>query len=365
MAVGCYDATWLRLEAIPGLGPKKAQKLLEKVELEQLFELSNSELQQLGFNPAQCRAIHHPPKRVELAIEWLAASNRHLLHWKHPSYPHLLKQINDPPIVLFVEGNPDLLSRQQLAIVGSRHATTGGIHITRRLAAELAQQGMVVTSGLALGIDAAAHHGALETGITIAVVATGLDRVYPKRHERLAAQIRNQGALVSEFFPGTPPKAELFPRRNRIISGLSRGVLVVEAAIRSGSLITTRFAADQGREVFAVPGSIDNPLCSGPHLLIQQGAKLVTCVNDIWDELGENLVASEVSVIPGTDNNRQQQLPFSGLLDNVGYETTGIDEVVESSSLPVEEVVRQLTELEILGVIAAVPGGYIRLRRHP
>jgi DNA processing protein len=365
LPIGSEDVLWLRLNAIPGLGPKRIQALLIHLSPAELFALPVRELQRMGFNPPQCHAISKPTSQVNKALEWLDNTNNHLLHWASVDYPDSLRQIDAPPVVLFVEGDPMRLNDTQVAIIGSRHATPGGLKSAYRLASELAREGVVVTSGLAIGIDGAAHAGALEAGSTIAVVATGLDRVYPKRHEQLAVKIRAHGAMVSEFWPGTPPKAEFFPRRNRIISGLSRGVLVVEAAIKSGSLITARYAADQGREVFALPGSIDNPLCEGTHRLIQEGAKLITCTADILDEilpyLSQNLAVSDAD----SKINTQQQLPLGGLLDNVGYEATGIDEVVESSSLPVEEVVRQLTELEILGVIAAVPGGYVRLRRHP
>jgi len=212
---------------------------------------------------------------------------RHILTLHDPAYPALLKEIADPPPLLFVRGDPAVLSRPQLGIVGSRNPTPGGRSLAEDFARSLSRCGLVVTSGMALGIDAAGHRGALRGGgTTLAVAGTGPDRIYPARHRDLARAIVEQGAIISEFAPGTPALPSNFPRRNRIISGLSLGVLVVEAACRSGSLITARLAAEQGREVFALPGSIHNPLARGCHHLIRQGAKLVEDIEDIVEELG-------------------------------------------------------------------------------
>ena len=277
-----------------------------------------------------------------------------------------------------MQGNNLLLNKQQVAIVGSRFASIKGRETSSTLAFQLVEQGFVVTSGLALGVDAAAHFGALSMkNSTIAVVATGLDRGYPARHRDLAKKIiDNQGAIISEFLPGTAPKAGHFPKRNRLISGLSLGVLVVEAELKSGSLITARCALEQNREVFAVPSSIENPQAKGCHWLIKQGAKLVEQVADIVEELAVSIKPSlHLEVEEGLQQKNKQVLakstgektPSKGLynddlLANVGYEITPVDKVVSRSKLSVEEVLTLLTMLELSGLVSAVPGGYISVK---
>jgi len=248
-------------------------------------------------------------------------------------------------------------------MVGTRNPTPGGQDAAAGLSRELAQSGLAITSGLALGIGGICHRAALQVkGRTLAVLGAGLEQLYPRRHQALAEAIRDQGgALVSEFWPQVPPRPEHFPRRNRIISGLSLGTVVVEAAEQSGSLITARYALEQGREVFAVPGSIHNPQARGCHRLIQQGAKLVGCAADILEEL--HPLARFVATPASLESKVASDLPFSALLDNVGYETTAIDRIVQGSGLPVPEVMTQLIELELAGWIASVPGGYVRARR--
>jgi DNA processing protein len=300
------------------------------------------------------------------AVEsWLAAPGNHLLRLDDPRYPDLLRQIPDPPPVLYVRGDPAALGNLQLAIVGSRNPTRGGLENARAFAAHLAGAGLTITSGLALGIDAAAHEGALAAGgTTIAVTGTGLDRVYPARHRELAHRIAGQGALVSEFPPGTPPRPAHFPQRNRIISGLSLGTLVVEAARRSGSLVTARHALEQGREVFAIPGSIHNPLARGCHALIRQGAKLVETADDILEELGALAVAVTAdATAPDAPAGAGELDPeYRRLLDALGHDPLPIDELVARSGLTAESVSSMLLILELQGYVAPEAGGrYARI----
>jgi DNA processing protein len=281
-----------------------------------------------------------------------------------------LRQLPDPPALLYVHGDVSLLSEPQLAMIGSRNPTTSGQRTATEFAQYLASTGLIITSGLALGIDAASHQGALDVDMpTIAVMGTGLDRVYPARHRDLARRIAGQGALVSEFPIGTSPRAENFPQRNRIISGLSLGTLVVEAAKRSGSLITARHAGEQGREVFAIPGSIHNPLSRGCHHLIRQGAKLVETAQDVIDELCALATASSPSApaagspaaVPATDP--LQDFEYRRLLDAIGFHPTSVDQLVQDSGLTPAEVSSMLLQLELAGYIAAGPGGvYNRLK---
>jgi DNA processing protein len=292
----------------------------------------------------------------------LQPPGHHLLTISDPGYPELLTQLQDPPALLFIRGDPELLSSPQLAMVGSRNPTPSGRQTARDFARFLASAGITITSGLAIGIDGASHEGALQAeGHTIAVMATGPDRLYPARHRRLAEQIQEQGALVTEFPPGTPPKRGHFPRRNRLISGLSLGTLVVEAAQRSGSLITARLAAEQGREVFAIPGSIHNPLARGCHALIRQGAKLVETAQDVVEELGPLLCHLRLPVDP-----RQEGLgpiaetwdqDYQRLLDCLGFDPVAIDLLIQRSGLTADAVSSMLLLLELEGYVSSAPGG--------
>ena len=267
--------------------------------------------------------------RVEPDLRWAEDESHHILTLHDLAYPRLLREIADPPPLLFVHGNPALLSRPQIAIVGSRNPSAGGRSLAEDFARSLCRSGLIVTSGMALGIDAASHQGALRAkGGTIAVAGTGPDRIYPARHRSLAQAIVEQGAIISEFSLGTPALPGNFPRRNRIISGLSLGVLVVEAACKSGSLITARLAAEQGREVFALPGSIHNPLARGCHRLIRQGAKLVEDIGDILEELGPLAAVTEYKSEDVTGNNTNTAtLPADQLqlLTSLGFEPESID----------------------------------------
>ena len=299
----------------------------------------------------------------EAAIEadraWLAASGARIVLASDGEYPPLLRQIGAAPAALYVLGSVAALSAAQLAMVGSRSPTPAGRATAREFACWFARAGLSVTSGLAVGIDAASHEGALAGGgETIAVYATGLDRVYPAEHTALAQRIRTQGALVSEFPPRTPPLRRHFPRRNRLIAGLSLGTLVVEAARYSGSLITARLAAESGREVFAIPGSIHSPLARGCHQLIKSGAKLVEEAADVLSELRFSLPKEAVTAPePTPQQPRELDKEYEMLLDALGFEPATVDVLVARTHLPGESVASMLLILELEGRVAALPGG--------
>jgi DNA processing protein len=292
----------------------------------------------------------------------LGQKNNTVLTLTDNDYPALLKEIPDPPPLLFVRGNPEILSLPQIAIVGSRNPSTLGLETAAAFAKTLSQHGFVITSGLALGIDAASHQGALNAkGYTIAVAGTGLDRVYPARNKDLATEIVNTGAMVSEFPPGTLAKANHFPRRNRIISGLCQGLLVVEAAKQSGSLITARMALEQNREVFAIPGSIHNPLARGCNALIREGAKLVETTQDILEEFSQYIQQDER--INTTNLQTTLDLEQQTLLNRIMFSPTTIDKLVEDTGLSVEIISSMLLILELQGFVEANAGGsYTRLK---
>ncbi|WP_320728144.1 DNA-protecting protein DprA [Enterobacter cloacae] len=300
-------------------------------------------------------------------LAWLEQPENHLLTADDPRYPPLLRTIPDYTGALFIKGNPEALNTVQLAVVGSRAPSWYGERWGKILCEQLSQSGFTITSGLACGIDGVAHHAALSVkGRSVAVLGNGLFSIYPRRHQALATRlIESEGAIVSEFPLSAPPWPANFPRRNRIISGLSLGVLVVEAALRSGSLVTARYALEQGREVFALPGPIGNPGCEGPHWLIKQGATPVTSVEDILENLqyGLHWLTDEPEKRHFSSDQEKVALPFPSLLANVGDEVTPVDVVAERAGQPVPVTVAQLLELELAGWIAAVPGGYVRLRR--
>lgn len=276
------------------------------------------------------------------------------------NYPPLLRVIRDPPPLLFVRGDPCLLLEAQLAVVGSRRASPAGLRVAQALSGQLARGGLHICSGMAIGIDGAAHRGALEVGgKSVAVMATGIDRVYPHRHQALAGQLERAGCLVTEFPPGTPPLRQNFPQRNRIISGLSLGVLVVEAALPSGSLITAGTALEQGREVFALPWSVLHDGGQGCLQLIRDGAKMVLQVDDILEELGP-LYAVQQDAFTASSPARDARVPASWLLEFVGFEAITLDELVLRSARPVAQVLGELSALELAGQVARTAGGYIR-----
>ncbi len=360
-------ALWLHLVDLPGIGPVKGAKLLQRFSISELLNCSFEQLSACGWNENQIRQwLDFSPTKYQSIIDWGRDTNQHILHFDHPAYPSLLRNVIGAPLILFLTGSLTCINELQLAIVGSRKPTTDGRDAAHSFMRELVQAGLVITSGLASGIDAISHQTALQCGgRTIAVQGCGLNQVYPSKHRSLANQILEQGgALVSEFFPDTLPRPEHFPRRNRIISGLSVGTLVVEAAEKSGSLITARYAVEQNREVFAIPGRVNNHNARGCHRLIQQGAKLVCDAADIIEEIGifPPLVVEQTVAQPKQEEFLSD-LPFSRLLDNLrSNEVTAIDVIAATSGLPVQEVMTELITLELEGLILSVPGGYVRTR---
>jgi DNA processing protein len=348
---------WLTLESVPGLGPDTARRLLEAFpDVAAIFAASTTQLTPLvGAKIAAALKQPLDPEAQQTALDWLAAPDAHLITWTDPAYPEPLRSLPDPPMWFYLKGDPAALSRPLFAIVGSRHATPQGKRDAQAFAQSLAEAGLTIVSGLATGIDTAAHEGGLAgNGAGVAVVGTGLDRVYPARNRDLAHRLAAGGALVSEFALGTPPKPGHFPRRNRIISGLALGVLVVEAAPQSGSLITARLAAEQGREVFAIPGSIHSPLAKGCHQLIKQGAKLVESAADILEEL--NLPWALAIARQGAAP------PPDPLLDQMGSDPISLDALAGRVGLTVDNLSAMLFAHEMEGRVAALPGGlYQRL----
>ncbi|MBJ4957616.1 DNA-protecting protein DprA [Salmonella enterica subsp. enterica serovar Goldcoast] len=330
--------------------------------------INNTILRHAGLTPRQVERFQaFSEQSLEKTLRWLELPHHHLVFADSKYFPPQLRAIEDYPGVLFIAGRPECLHSFQVAVVGSRQYSWYGERWARLFCEKLAACGVTITSGLAKGIDGVAHTAAINThGASIAVLGNGLETIYPRRHVRLAENlIEAGGALVSEFPLDMLPLPRNFPRRNRIISGLSKGVLVVEAAQRSGSLVTARCALEQGREVFALPGPIGSPGSEGPHWLIQQGAMLVTAPEEILESLqyGLQWLPDEPEKSIYSPDHEEVALPFSELLANVGDEVTPVDVVAERAGQPVPEVVAQLLELELAGWIAAVPGGYVRLRR--
>ncbi|MGR8940141.1 MAG: DNA-processing protein DprA [Gammaproteobacteria bacterium] len=347
----------------PGVGSRTFLTLLETHSPAQLFSESPAALTALGLKSAAIDAIRKPDWRaVEGDLAWAGEPGQHIITLADPDFPALLKQIADPPPVLFVRGNVAVLSRPQIAIVGSRNPSSLGRQTAFQFAKALSAHGLVITSGLALGIDAASHEGALHgQGLTLAVSGTGPDRIYPATNKPLATRIIDKGAILTELPPGTPAKAHHFPRRNRIISGLCQGLLVVEAARESGSLITARLALEQNREVFAIPGSIHNPLARGCNALIREGAKLVETVGDILEELNINY-QQDANYHPDPEQSKLD-LEQQTILNLVMYDPTSIDDLVEKTGKSVEMIASTLLILELQGYISAVAGGcYTRIK---
>ncbi|MGK0705989.1 DNA-protecting protein DprA [Yokenella regensburgei] len=358
----------LRLIAVMDLYGDRMLKLINTLTPVPASEIDYSLLQRVGLSAKQAqRFLAVTEREIEHSLCWLEHPEHHLLLADDESYPGALRAIADYPAALLVEGRLEPLCSVQLAVVGSRVPSWYGERWGRYFCESLACRGLTITSGLALGIDGVAHRAALSgEGKTIAVLGSGLTSIYPRRHVSLARQIvAKGGALVSEFPLSEPPLARHFPRRNRIISGLSQGVLVIEAALKSGSLVTARCAADQGREVFAIPGPLGNPGAEGPHWLIRQGATLVSTPEEILENLqyGLQWLPDETEKSNYSPDHLGVALPFPELLANVGDEVTPVDVVAERAGQPVPVTVAQLLELELAGWIAAVPGGYVRLRR--
>jgi DNA processing protein len=359
--------SWLTLARAPALHAAHVRDLARQGESPlALLEASPTSRNALGLSPGTLRALARPDRAaIDADLRWLeSAPDRRLVTWGDAAYPPLLAQIHDAPLVLFVEGDEGVLARPQLAVVGTRHPTPLGRETAASFAAHLAASGLVVTSGLALGIDAAAHLGALQGGgRTVAVMGRGLDAVYPRENADLARRIVDSGGtLVTDIPTGVGPLKPNFPRRNRILSGLTVGTLVVEAALNSGSLITARLALEQGREVFAIPGSIHNAVARGCHRLLRDGARLVETVADIWEELGRNIgeidgfVPPAVRISAGTDPPALDK-DYEILLDAVGFEPAAIDQIVARTGFETGTVASMLLILELDGRIQQQPGG--------
>lgn len=358
---------WYALESLKGLGAKCWARVLSEFPDDPLEVLRAPETQlaACGLSTNNVKgALSGANRRIDQILAWSQASPlHHVLTFDHPQYPLKLAEIPRPPLFLFAKGSLGALELPCLAVVGARTPSLHGLNNAEYFARELAERGWSVVSGLARGIDGAAHRAALSAkGSTIAVVGTGIDQFYPRVHINLVHQIVESGGLViSEFSLGTLPRAHHFPRRNRIISGLSLGTLVVEAAVKSGSLLTAREAAEQGRDVFAVPGNIGSKLTEGTHHLIKQGAKLVTTVNDIiedYQSVAEGSAARGEKILQKSPG---QRLARDQLLDSVDFEVTALDVVAERSKMPLSDVLARLLEYELRGLVAAVPGGYIKL----
>ncbi len=350
---------WLRLCLIPGIGPERQRALLANFGLpERIFAAGQFALAQvIGERLARTLLTHDNLAAVERALAWANEPGNAILTLSDAAYPASLLHTADPPSLIYLKGRVDLLQAPALAIVGARNATPQGLANAEAFARSFSAAGLTVISGLALGVDAAAHTGALcEAGSSIAVIGTGANRIYPSRNAGLARQLASEGLILSEFPLDTPPAAHNFPRRNRIISGLARGVLVVEAAVDSGSLITARMAAEQGREVFAIPGSIHSPLARGCHLLIKQGAKLVESAADVLDELNWQASAPSggmVSAESPCDTAGEAQ----PLLDAMGFDPVSPDALLARSGLTPDALFAMLTMLELEGRVARLPGG--------
>jgi DNA processing protein len=347
-------AAWLRLTLVPGLGGQGLRKLLGEYGLpSQVLGAGRAALAgSVGDALAQYILADDCAATVDAGLAWAEAPGHSIVTLADATYPQQLLEIPDPPALLYVLGDVGLTARRGLAIVGSRNATPQGAADAERFARTFSAAGLTIASGLALGIDAAAHRGALDgSGSTVAVLGCGVDVVYPQRNTGLYHAIAERGALVSEFPLGSPPAAANFPRRNRLISGLARGVLVVEAALASGSLITARLAAEQGREVFAMPGSIHSPLSKGCHALIKQGARLVESTQDVLEELG---LAVSVST-PAAAAERAEN-PHA-LLPHLGHDPCNVDTLCQRSGLTPDTVSAMLLELELAGMVATLPGG--------
>ena len=374
-------SAWLRLTLTPGVGNDTARKLLAAFgSAQSVFEQSSAALRQLGNDRLVAAITTEPPKLAALLLAtqaWLAGSdNRAVAPLGSALYPAALLAIEDPPLVLYMMGaaikrapSATFSVASSLSIVGSRNPTPQGQTNARQFAKAFAEQGVCIVSGMALGIDGAAHDGALlgasagaspdsvgDGCATIAVVGTGLDRVYPKKHLALAHRIAANGLLISEFPIGTPPLTANFPKRNRIISGLSVGTLVVEAALKSGSLITARLASEQGKDVFAIPGSIHSPQSRGCHYLIKQGAKLVETAQDVMEELKIPL-SSAAQAVADDEEAPDSNAPEASFMAALGYDIVSLDAIQARTGMPTPELQAKLLELELDGFVTRLPGG--------
>lgn len=387
--------SWLIAIRAPCLGGAKLVRLVETFGgIEGFVSSDQSALREAGLESETIDYLKNPdPDLLALDENWLEGPNRHLVTWGSEDYPPLLEQISSPPAALFVAGDPTTLWQPQIAMVGSRNPTSGGLDNARDFAGEIARRGFVVTSGLASGIDSACHDAAIDHGSrTVGVLGTGLDNVYPASSRKRAGRVARNGALISEFPPGTAARREHFPTRNRIISGLSLGVLVIEAGLNSGSLITARLGSDQGRDVFALPGSIHNPMAKGCHRLIRDGARLVETVDEIVEGitplagdlaglLQTRLCGGEARSVdnpppgPKMASSRQADDAAEGpsaehldpeyqrLWDKLGFDPKPVDRLVEQCGLTAREVSAMLLMLELKGAVESHPGGAFSRKR--
>lgn len=356
-------AAWLRLALTPGVGNATARRLLAAFGLPASIFDQDTEALGCVVDRAQAAALRRQPEgfaaQLQRTLDWLEhdRDQRAILTLGDPGYPAALLQTEDPPLMLYRLGRSEAIPAAAIAVVGSRNPTPQGLQNARRFAKAFAEAGVTVVSGLALGIDGAAHAGALDGApagalATVAVIGTGLDRVYPKQHLELAHRIAGNGMILSEYPLGTPPLAENFPRRNRIIAALGQGTLVVEAALQSGSLITARLAAEQGRDVFAIPGSIHSAQARGCHLLLRQGAKLVETAQDVLEDLRLPPVAAAAPP-PAGDEAAGEETP---LLQAMGHDPVGLDALIARTGIPAPQLQAQLMELELAGAVARLPG---------
>lgn len=362
-------AYWLRISKIPGIGPRRFQKLMAVSENPQeILEFCLHSKELLENEAARNYLKNSNWDDVEADIRWAELPGHTILTLEDAKYPRQLQEIDSPPPILYIQGRLESLLLPQIAIVGSRNPSKSGAELAYQFAAELAKKGWVITSGLAYGIDAASHQGALSVdGFTIGVLGCGIENIYPKSHKKLAEKICEKGAVISEFPPQTFAQPELFPRRNRIISGFAKGVLVVEAAVKSGSLITARYALEQGREVFAIPGSIHHTLARGCHQLIREGAKLVESTEHILEEFVRYSNPSPIIQSSKEANAPSPTVRFSQLNENqrkilecIDFAATAPDMIISRSNIDAGIVLAILLELELDGIVTQVPGGYSR-----
>jgi len=342
----------LRLALVRGIGWIKQRGVVEAFGSAQAMWAASREELQARVEPAVAQCLRAGPdeRMLERVLRWRETAGHHLITWDSTDYPETLREIADPPLVLYAKGRADRLHATGIAIVGSRNATSQGRRDAFELAAELSRAGVCIVSGLALGIDAAAHEGGLSGhASSVAVLGTGIDIVYPDGNRKLAARLEREGCLVCDFEPGTTPSRWNFPVRNRLISGLARGVLVIEAALKSGSLITAKCALDQGRDVFAMPGSIHSPMSKGAHALLREGAKLTECADDVLFEIGLREERAQAQPV--------RPEPRDEVLDAMGFAPISLEQLAARSGISVPEIARRLSYLELEGRVAVLAGG--------